>query len=179
MKSKIIGRKQLLVATVSLALCAAVFINWYYTKPKGLSEENKPEVSENVNLGEAQYVNGSKNIDESDYFGVARLNRTKAHDSSKERLQEIISDEKVDDETKSMAREKLVSMSAGIKTEADIENLITAQLNKSCLVTLDADSIEIVLPKGTINSEILIKVKDIVISKTSFSSENITIIELK
>lgn len=178
MKSKIIGRKQLLIATVSLALCAAVFINWYYTKPEGLTDE-APEVSENANLGEAQYVNGTKNIDESDYFGAARLNRSKAHDLAKEELEKIISDEKTDEETKSKARERLISLSAGIKTEADIENLITAQLNKSCLATLDSDSIEIVLPKGTINSEILIKVKDIVLSKTSLSSENITIIELK
>lgn len=178
MKSKIIGRRQLLIGTLAASLCIAVFVNWYYTKPKEL-EQPEPEITNSNNLGEAQYVNGTKTVDENDYFSTARLARTKAHDAAKEYIENILSDSNSDEETKSSAREQLVTMSSLIKSEADIENLIRAQINNDCLVTLSLESIEVILPKGTITDDILIKIKDIVISKTKFSAEYITIIELK
>lgn len=179
MKSKIIGRKQLLIGILASSLCLAVFVNWYYTKPKEMMQE-PPEVTSGVNLGEAQYVNGTPtDAEKDDYFGTAKLNRTKAHDNAKEHLQNIISDSSQDEETKNQAKEKLVNLSDEIKNESDIENLITAQISNNCLVTLSDESVEIILPVGTINDGNLIKIKDIVLSKTKLPSESITVIELK
>lgn len=178
MKSKIIGRKQLLVGALVISLGAAVFVNWYYTNPKGI-QQTEPEVTSNVNLGDAQYVNSNAVEETTDYFGTARLNRTKAHDNAKEQLESIISADGTDEDTKAQAQEKLIEISEQIKLEADIENLITAQINSSCLVTLDSENAEIILPKGTVKDDVLIKIKDIVLSKTSVSAQNITIVELK
>lgn len=178
MKSKIIGRRQLLIGTLAITFCLAVFVNWYYTKPVG-EQQNEPKVTENTNLGEAQYVNGNKVSEETDYFSKAKLKRTKAHDDAKAHLETIIADTKIDEETKKQAREKMINMSAEIKNEADIENLISAQTNGECLVTLSNENAEIILPKGSINDELLVKIKDIVISKTSLSADRMTIIELK
>lgn len=183
MKSKIIGRRQLLIGVLSLSLCAAVFVNWYYTKPQGITEQNKPELTTKSTLGEAQYVNGNNTVESSDeisdYFGTAKLNRTKAHDNAKEHLNSLISDSSTGDEEKKLAQEKLVKLSDIIKTEADTENLISAQSGTSCLVTIGDDSVEVILPKATINDNLIIKIKDIIISKTKMSSDAITIIELK
>ncbi len=177
MKSRIISRKHLLTFTLVAVLGLAVFVNWYYTNQD--KNVTMPEVSEEINLGDAQYV-GSNNVkDETDYFANAILNRTKAHDSAKEYLEEIINDKSADQVTKDSAREKLMNITEQIKLEADIENLITAQTKAKCIVTYNGESIEVILPKGTIKSENLIKIKDIVVSKTKLGSENITIIELK
>lgn len=176
MKSKIISRKHILTFTLSFALVLAVFVNWYYTNPKGI-ENKSPEVTENANLGEAQFVNG--NSVTTDYFQSAQVNRTKAHDSAKESLQSIINDSQTDEDTKASAKEKLLKLSDNIKLEADCENLIAAQTSTFCLVTIDFDSVEVVVPKGTINDTILIKIKDIILSKTDINGKNITIIELK
>ena len=54
MKSKIISRKHILTFTLSLALVLAVFVNWYYTNPQGIENEN-PEVTDKTTLGEAQF----------------------------------------------------------------------------------------------------------------------------
>lgn len=178
MKSKIIGRRQLLIGTLVLSLCLAVFVNWYYTKPEGL-EQKEPEITSTPNLGEARYVNGNQVDEANDYFSSAKINRAKAHDNAKKHLEDILSDTKNDDETKKQAREQLIRISSEIKTESDIENLIAAQINSTCLATLSSDNIEIILPKGAIKDDVLIKIKDIVISKTSLSAEKITIIELK
>ncbi len=177
MKSKIISRKHLLTFTLVAVFGLAVFVNWYYTNQSKPSTE--PKVSDEVNLGDAQYVASDNVTDETDYFTDAVLNRTKAHDSAKEYLEELINDNSTDQDTKALARERLLSITEQIKLEADMENLITAQTNSKCLVTFDGESVEVILPKDTVNAEILIKVKDVVISKTNLSSENITVIELK
>lgn len=176
MKSRIINRKQLLTVSLVFALALAVFVNWYYTKPE--KSPTKPDVTMQSNLGDAQYVNSDK-VEVENYFETAELNRKKAHDTLKDYLSDVISDNAVDDDTKALAREKLTKISEQIKTESDIENLITAQTNSKCVVTYNDESIEVVLPRGTVNDSVVIKIKDIIISKTKLSSDKITIIETK
>ncbi len=177
MKSKIILRKHLLTLTLVVALGLAVFVNWYYTKQD--TNYTEPEVTDEVNLGDAQYVNSDSVESEDDYFTDAEINRTKAHDSASEYLKEIIDDTSSDEDTKALARERLIKISEQIKLEADMETLISAQTNTTCVVTYDGETVEVILPKGTVKDEILIKIKDIIISKTKLGAENITIIELK
>ncbi len=178
MKSRIIGKKQLLTLSLVCALGLAVFVNWYYTNQ--FNNTNEPEVTEKHNLGEAQLVN-SNSITENDdeYFSQAKINRTKAHDDSTERLEAIIKNDSLDKDTIELAQKQLVSISDQIKLETDIENLIKAQLKAECVVTYDIDSIEVIMPKESIDEKSVIKIKDIILSKTSLSSEKIVIIELK
>lgn len=176
MKSRIIGRKQLLTFSLVFALGLAVFVNWYYTKPQG--NTTKPEVTNEVNLGDAQYVN-SDSVESENYFETAEINRKRAHDSAKEYLSSIIADTAVDEDTKISAREKLTKISEQIKIENDIENLITAQTDSNCLVTFSDDSIEVILPKSVLDDKSVIKIKDIIISKTKLTADKITIIETK
>lgn len=177
MKSKIISRKQLLTVSLVFALGLAVFVNWYYTKPN--SNTTEPEVSSQANLGDAQYVNSDSVKQETDFFETAEINRKKAHDTAKEHLSSVINDSKTDEDTKELARTKLTNISEQIKLENDIQSLITAQLGNNCLVTYDDDSIEVILPKGVADENAVLKIKDIIISKTSLSGDKITIIEAK
>ncbi len=178
MKSKIIGKKQLLSLSLILALGLSVYVNWYYTN--NYNDISEPETSENINLGEAQLVN-SNNMSENkeDYFTQAKVNRTKAHDEAIKNLEDMISNKNFDEDTINLARNNLVNISKEIKLETDIENIIKAQLSEDCLVTYNEDSIEVIMPKGTVNDESVVKVKDIILSKTDLSSEKIVIIELK
>ena len=178
MKSKIIGKKQLLSFSLVLAFGLSVYVNWYYTN--NYSDISEPETTENYNLGEAQLVN-SDNIssDNSDYFIQAKVNRTKAHDEAIQNLDEIIKNKNFDEETINLAKNKLVNISEQIKIETDIENIIKAQLNQDNLVTYNEDSIDVIMPKGTVNDESILKIKDVVFAKTKLSAEKIIIIELK
>lgn len=178
MKSKIIGKKQLLSLSLILALGLSVYVNWYYTN--NYNDISEPETSENINLGEAQLVN-SNNMSENkeDYFTQAKVNRTKAHDEAIKSLEDMISNKNFDEDTINLARNNLVNISKEIKLETDIENIIKAQLSEDCLVTYNEDSIEVIMPKGTVSDESVVKVKDIILSKTDLSSEKIVIIELK
>lgn len=175
MKSKIIGRKQILAIIISASLCLAVYVNWYYTKTDNI-ESNEPEITENINLGDAQLVNGD-NI-EINYYENARVNRTKAHDLAVEELKSIIESE-ADEATKEAARDKLTYLSEIIKLEADCENLISAQLSAECIVTIDADTAQVLISKEKIQENSIIKIKDIILTKTKVLPENITIVEIE
>lgn len=178
MKSKIVSKKQLLSLSLVVALGLSVYVNWYYTN--NYKDVNEPETSEQYNLGEAQLVNsGNIENDNKDYFTQAKVNRTKAHDEAVKILEDIIADDNYDEETKTLAKNKLTQISEQIKTEADIENLINANLSNECLVTYNDDCIEIIMPKSTVTDDSVVKIKDIVVSKTNLSAEKIVIIESK
>ena len=178
MKSKIIGKKQLLSLSLVAALGLSLYVNWYYTN--NFNDTTAPETSEYHNLGDAQLVN-SDNIasNKSEYFTEAKLNREKAHDESVKKLEDIISNNENDSETVSLAKNEIIKLSKMIKLEADIENIIKAQLCEDCLVTYNDNSIEVIMPKGTVKDDNVVKIKDIVISKTELPSEKIIVIELK
>lgn len=178
MKSRIINKKHILFFTMLIALSGALFINWYYTNNQ--KDNVEVETTDKPFFGEAQYVNsGSVTADEKNFFNEAKVKRTKAHDTARSELNEIINSSNYDNETKKLAKEKLISLSEQIKTETDIENLITAQLGTECLVTYNQETIEIIINTDAINDNEIVKIKNIVISKTKLSSEQISIIELK
>ena len=174
--SKTISKKQIIFAGLLIALCAAVYVNWYYTKP--MSEINdgvQKETTEAQNLGEAQYVNATE---AGDYFESAKLNRSKAHADAQDALNKVIESDSADEESKAQAREKLNALAQSIQNEADIENLITAKTGGQVLVSI-GDTVEVILEKGTLNDTTALQIKEIVVNKTQISAEKITLVEAK
>lgn len=173
--SKVFAKKQILFFGLLIALAAAVYVNWYYTKP--ISQiDNGPETesTEPQNLGQAQYVNAES----SSYFDAATLKRTQAHADAQATLQSVIDSNEADAESKKNARDNLEKLANIIKLEADIENLITAKCGGKCLVTL-GDSAEVILEKGILNDQTAIQIKEIIVNKTEISAEKITLVEVK
>ncbi len=177
MKSRIIGKKQLLTFSLVFALGLAIFVNWYYTNQ--FNDTTEPEVSQKHNLGEAQFVNSNSLNDSDAFYTEAKLNRTKAHDEATKHLNTIINNKDGDKDTIDLAKKQLIKISEQIKLETDIENLINAQLKTKSIVTYDVDNIEVIMPQKNIDNKTVTKVKDIILSKTSLSSDKILIVELK
>ena len=167
--SKIIGKKQIVFFGLIVALAAAVYVNWYYTKPISEINRGTPAQEETTaeNLGAAQYVNAGN----SDYFEAAELKRTQAHADAQSALTQVIED-------KQSARDALSKLSANIKSEAEIEILITAKTGGKALVAL-GDTAEVVLAKGTLNDQSAVQIKEIIVNKTEISAEKITLVEVK
>ena len=173
--SKVFAKKQVLFFGLIVALAAAVYVNWYYTKPiSQIDNGPQTETTEPQNLGEAQYVNAENRS----YFDAAALKRTQAHADAQTALQSVIDSADADENSKQEAREKLKELSENIKLEADIESLITAKSGGNCLVTL-GDTAEVILEKGTLNDQIAIQIKEIIVNKTEISAEKITLVEVK
>jgi hypothetical protein len=172
-----IKRKQLVFAGLAVSLAAAMFVNWYYTRPATQTpvSEAQTEQSTEVNLGDAQFVNA---VPADDYFAKAQLERSKAQDEAKHNLEEIIKSSEADTESKNSAEKALEELSENIVVQAEIESFIKAKSGGEVLVSL-GNTAEVILQKGTLNDELCLQITDIITRKTNIISEKITIIEAK
>lgn len=176
----VIKKKQLLTATLALALGAAVYVNWYYSKPqtKPTVDSIKTTVSQQTeNLGDAQYVNATQTKSKENMASF-KLKRDSAHDEAKETLDSVIKDNKSSSDAVLGATQALKELSSAIKTEADLENLITAKISKDCVVIVDGDVCQVIVPNGTLSDNVSVQIKEIVVNQAKIPSKNITIIEL-
>ena len=155
----IIRKRQLLLATLIIALGAAVFVNWYYTRPEVESVLNSkesttlPEAEQGANLGDAKYViSGDAVIEDTaaqakanEYFAGAKLRRQTAHDEAAEALNDVIKDGNSSSEAVKKATEALENLTDSMTLECDIENLISAKIGCENLVILNRGNAEIVV----------------------------------
>ena len=175
----ILKKRQLVTATLVLALGAAVFVNWYYTKPHADvsaagADVSATEVAEK--LGDAQYVLSDVS-GKADPFAEARLKREKAHDAAMEALQEALHDSDSSQSATAKASEALAELTARCTAESDIETLVQAKTGLESLVMLDADSAQVLLTGGQQESSVMLQITDIVVQKTGLDASAVTIIE--
>lgn len=186
----IIRKKQILLSALVLALGAAVFINWYYTKPdkipSGSDKTNSEQAADgNINLGDAQYVIStdvaveSLTLTEDEYFSRAKRERREAHDEAAEVLNDIIKDSSSSPESIENATQKLEALADDIASESDMENLINAKLGCKCLAIINDDKTEIIVENGALDSSTAVQIKEIAVRFGAVDSDKITISELK
>ncbi len=176
----IIKRRQLILATLVVALGAAVFVNWYYTGNDSLKTTEETTSPQYVqNLGEAKYVNADSNTVNStaDYFSTVRLNRQKAKDEALEKLNKSLSSAKAGSDEAKAITESINDLTARVKSESDIEALIDAKISGGCVVVLNEDSAQVIVKKGTLNSETALQIMDIVTTNSKLSAEKVKISE--
>ena len=192
----IIKKRQLLLATLILALGAAVFVNWYYTKPDVAAANTgtdsftttAPAVQEGANLGDARYViSGEATLEEdavaqaqaNEYFASAKLRRQTAHDEAAEALNDIIKDNSSTSDAVGQASKTLDELAKAIALESDIENLIKAKVGCENLVILNGGNAEIIIENGSLDDVAVVKIKEVAVKHTGYPVDNITIIEME
>lgn len=188
----ILKKRQLLLATLVIALGAAVFINKYYTNPKveSAASDNSvtsPAAEEGANLGDARYVistditldDAAAQAQASDYFSAAKLHRQTARDEAAEALNDIIKDSNSAPSAVEKAMEAMTEITEAITLESDIENLITAKIGCENLVIINSGNVEVIAENGSLDDTSVIQIKEIVTKQTGFAVENVTIIEME
>ena len=184
---KLLQKRQLVLATLVIALGAAVFVNWYYSKPEmqvdakpltpGMNQTQRYE-SENENLGDSQYVHNPYSTSAGEYFAGAKLRRAAAHDEAKDTLNAVITDSKAAEKAVADASKALQALASAIKLEADCESLITAKTGGECLVAISNGAVQAVLGGKPLDSAAALQIKEILLQKTGFADSMITIVEL-
>lgn len=190
----VIKKRQLLLATLIVALGAAVFVNWYYTKPDVEAAGNtaatsgvSDEAQEGANLGDARYVISSDvtledeaaQAQASEYFASAKLRRQTAHDEAAEALNDIIKDSSSNTEAVKDATAALKELADCMTLESDIENLISAKVGCENLVILNKGNAEIIVENGSLDDVTVVQIKEIAVKQTGYPVDNITIIEME
>ncbi len=203
----LIKKRQVLTATLVIGLCAALTVNWYFTKPQSTSNETtNAEEAVTGNLGdtlfvagttaiasdgenaeettESQLVNNDVKIDEEtaeadEYFSSAKLKRTQSYDEVISNVEKILSDEKLENAEKNKLTVMLEDYQKDMKVQTDAENLISAKTGNDCLVIINGDTCQVILEKNTLNDTLILQITEIIEKNTDIFSENLTIIELK
>lgn len=171
----ILKKRQLVTSALVLALGAAVFVNWYYTKPRPQAADAAvTEAAEN--LGDAQYVLSDVS-GKADPFAAARLKRERAHDTALETLQEILQDSASTQAATAEASKALAKLTENMTAESDVETLISAKTGLDSLVILDGGSAQVLLAQSPTESAVMLQITEIVAQKTGLDSADITIIE--
>lgn len=173
----ILRKRQLVTSALVLALGAAVFVNWYYTKPRPQAAATDVSATEAAeNLGDAQYVLSDVS-GRQDPFAAARLKRERAHDTALETLQEILRDSTSTQAATAEASKALAKLTENMTAESDVETLISAKTGLDSLVILDGGSAQVLLAQTPHESAVLLQITEIVAQKTGLDSADITIIE--
>ena len=165
--------KKRIVAMVVLAFVgAAVYLNWRYTDQ--IAESSKV-------LGESTLVSSQEETEEApedDYFATARLSRKQARDNAISLLKEAEVDENAGEETRDEASESLQVLAAYTVAEAQVENLVTAKGYADCVAFMGDESVSVVIsdPDGLDAADVA-RIKDIVISETDYTADQIKIME--
>ena len=102
----------------------------------------------------------------------------RSHDEAKDTLNAVITDSKSDEKAVADASKALQTLANAIKLEADCESLITAKTGSECLVMISSDTVQAVLGGQPIDGAAAMQIKEILLQKTGFPGENITIVEL-
>lgn len=196
--SMVIKSKQILTATLIVALTAAVAVNWYYTNNSAPVEGETTVQQVSGNLGDSLYVAGTtapsdaldsttensaqdeaSSQDAQQYFADAKLKRTQSHDEIIDSIEELLGNEDLPESQESKISVLLDDFQESIKSETDAENLIKAKVPGECLVVINNGSCQVILEKNTLNDTLILQISEIIEKNTNISAENLTIIELK
>ncbi len=175
----LIKRRQLILATLVVALGAAVFVNWYYTGNNS-TIQSPVETTENEyvqNLGEAKYVNAKG--EEADYFSEVKLNRQKSRDEALEALNKSLEKAKSGSDEAKKITKSIESLTAQIKLESDVEALISAKLASECVAVINEKSAQVVVSKGALSEDAALQIIDVITTNTNLTADKVKITESK
>lgn len=176
--SMILKKNQIVTFTLLVALCGAVFVNWYYSRPSS---------AQTSNLGEAEFVNATnvattskgKTDTVSEYFANCELRRKSAHDKALETINSVITNSASSKEAVENATNELNALSEAIKLEADLENILKAKLNSDCIVILNDKKAEVIVENDKLTDANLPIITSTILEQTDINAENIAIIGAK
>lgn len=179
-------KRNTVVATMAVLVCAAVVLNWRYSGEEAVS--GIQEASSKI-LGEATLVSGQEHSGETeaanedavytgaDYFASARLTRQQARDQAISLLREAADQEGADTATLNEASESIQVLAAYTLQEAQIENLVTAKGYTDCVAFLGEDGVSVVVStdSGELTAEDVVKITDIAMAETGLDAGGIRI----
>lgn len=129
-------------------------------------------VSSKENAGEAVLV--SNNVTGS-YFEEAKLSREQTRAKNKETLTSLVNNENVTDSQKEKAMNEIMKMTEISEKETATENLLSAKGFDEAVVTILADSVDVVVNAEELTEQQIAQIEDIVKRKAECSADKIVI----
>lgn len=186
-----IWKRNAVIATVLLFVCAGIYLNWSYNKVDG-SADITETLDSDLLLGSSTLVNEqtddalqaaameglreSTSVDE--YFAEVRLSRQQSRDNAVTMLQEVMAYETEDATAVNGATEALESVVAAALAESQIESMIIAKGYADCVAYMSDSGISVAVasPEAGLAAKEVALIADIVTSQSDYSLADIRII---
>ena len=179
--------------TLAAALVIAVYLNWQYARTDtGIAADEEAQVvsaepvqSDTVLDGlptEAETVSAAnKNYGEAQLVSVASDSGAKAHDEVMDTLQKTMKSSSLSAEEKKDCTAQLTAGLEDLHAENEIETLIKAKGFADCLCFLQSGRADLtVMTSGDpLTAAQVAQIRDVVLSKSSVTAQNITVVEVK
>lgn len=180
------GKKQLVLASLVLALGAAVYLNWQFAGTNTLPVEDTS--SETSQLGAAQLVNNAyvetvtddlqsstETAAQEDALAQARVDRQSSRDEALELLDNVLESVDSDSAAKQQAVEEASAIAQNILEESNVESLLQAKGYSQCVAYITEEGCSVVMAGSVEEADTLI-VQEIVMEQTGLSADKIKII---
>ena len=201
MVKKIFKKNQVIIAALAVMIAAAGYLNYsgrlFGDKESAqqmnaelanqelldISEEDLASASDDIESkdgddgsvdgtpGEAVLTSGEASA----VVAEAKVSREQVRAKNKETLLEIIDNESISEEQKQDAINQMVAMTDLMEKEAAAETMLASKGFSETVVSLTAESADVVVNAKEIDDASLAKIEDIVTRKTGIAPENIVI----
>lgn len=178
-----IQRKHVVLASLVLALGAAVYINWQLS--------STPENISTKELGKATYVNSNVSAtadeteldlvsnlskDQQNYFSNARLKRDKTADEVKNIALEALTLTESDEDAKESALAQLALLEELLMNQSTVENTLIAKGFSDCVCSISESSVTVIIAENEITENSSIIIKDAVSAVCDIPFESISVV---
>lgn len=174
-KGKVLGKGQIAVGLMVVALAGAVWLNTKYLP------------SSTKYLGEASYVSNTKEDEnavetsakpsaKADYFENTKKEREKVRTEACEIIEETLKSDKLTEKDKASALAKIEEIGACMELESNVEALLKAKGFEKAVVVISDSGVNVVVSSQGLTSAQTLQIQDIVTGETGTDLNNIKII---
>ncbi len=199
----IIGKKQIILACLTVLLGVAIYVNYLAASGSSIETSNNSTKVEDTagNYGDVQFVNSSDSKDVSadieglnqsepasaeidvsssdEYFAQARLDKQASRDEAVEMLKSMYSGGDSTADELAVIAQDAIQLGGYIESETKIENLLKAQGFSDALCYLTDSNANIIVKTSGLDKAQAAVIKSTLLSEIQIPAENITIVEIK
>ncbi len=186
-------KRNIVIITVLLFVCAAVYLNWSYNKAWGEADEAMVAAEDAaMAAANAEYAasledeltgqtTDTEDISVSDYFAQARLTRQQSRDEALSLLETAASAETASQEVIDSAMDEISVMATWSMQESQIENLLIAKDFNDCVVFISDDGVTVAVPAPAegLSEAAVARITETITSETDYVASQLQVIEIK
>ncbi len=188
-------KRNAVIVTVVLFVCAAVYLNWSYGKngedAKQLANASADADAVTLEEGDSNEAGLYYEVDGAElssggyantaYFDEVRLARQQARDEAVTTLSTVTENEDASQETIDAALSKITALAEYRVLEAELESLITAKGFEECIVYISDSGVNVSVPapEEGLSEAAVARITDVITGETGYKAEELKIIEVK
>ena len=172
----IIGKKQIVIASLTVLLGAAVAVNFIVSS--GKKDVTQPSTEVGANYGDTSFVSNN-NVSGDAYFAQARLDKQQTRDEAAQVIASMYNGGDMTKDELAVVETNAQNLSNVIESENKIETLLKAQGFADALCYISDSGANIIVKTDGLDAAGAAKIKSTLLSEVEVVSDNITIVEVK